>query len=439
MNPSGYINLIYWGRLWRDTDLTKLSCITYPAGRSAYNPIEHAWSPLSNALTGVILPATLDGEEKPPNKQNISIEQRRIKEAEMLDNASQLLVKYWEGMTYDTYPVIPISIPSKEGECRYSDHDTVTRFVNARLADFNANDQSLILLRKEFNFFAVHADRRSNEIAFMKCQLFKKSDICQHCLDNPPIDCNALHSEINFGGFFFDAVSSESHPDHFKTYIEMINDKETYVPKDTELGRCNICPNWWFSSEAEKQRHRKLLHPNTKQLFLSRSNTIQTKKHVCHFKIGVENKECGQVFTSYHRLYAHKKKELHTLKSISKQKTQENKSKDEKRRKESETIKRFFKIPVKSTDVEDDEEKAESDDYGEEEQCGEDDCSNESQTDEEKEEEECASNPCTIENCNDDELEWIECERCLKWFHKFCCGLNGKKSVTKHFYCGKCS
>lgn len=57
INPSGYQNLNRRGKLWRDSHLTSLSCFTYPAGRSIFSPIEDAWSPLSNALTGVTLPA----------------------------------------------------------------------------------------------------------------------------------------------------------------------------------------------------------------------------------------------------------------------------------------------------------------------------------------------------------------------------------------------
>lgn len=30
MNPSGDQNLYLWGRLWRDFNLTRFSCITYP-------------------------------------------------------------------------------------------------------------------------------------------------------------------------------------------------------------------------------------------------------------------------------------------------------------------------------------------------------------------------------------------------------------------------
>ena len=42
--------------------------------------IEHAWSPLSNRLTSVKLPAVLEGEEKPPNNQvHLTADERREK------------------------------------------------------------------------------------------------------------------------------------------------------------------------------------------------------------------------------------------------------------------------------------------------------------------------------------------------------------------------
>lgn len=68
MSPANYMNIFYFGRLWQNIDLTKLRAITYPSGRTAYNPIEHVWSLLSNKLTVVTLPATLEGEKLPPSK-----------------------------------------------------------------------------------------------------------------------------------------------------------------------------------------------------------------------------------------------------------------------------------------------------------------------------------------------------------------------------------
>ena len=63
------------------------------AGQSAYNMIEHAWPPLSNRLTSVKLPATLHGEDKPPNKQVLEKEEREEKEKRILDNDACILAK----------------------------------------------------------------------------------------------------------------------------------------------------------------------------------------------------------------------------------------------------------------------------------------------------------------------------------------------------------
>ena len=103
---------------------------SYAAGQSAYNMIEHAWSPLSNRLTSVKLPAVLPGETQPPNKQtNLSVEERTKKEKTMLDNAANMLGKYWDCCTFDGHPVVPITIPSDEDKT-YDEHE-ILRFVGS--------------------------------------------------------------------------------------------------------------------------------------------------------------------------------------------------------------------------------------------------------------------------------------------------------------------
>ena len=47
----------------------RLTCVIYPAGYSAYNPIEHAWSPLSNELTLVVILAPLPAEDQSLNRK----------------------------------------------------------------------------------------------------------------------------------------------------------------------------------------------------------------------------------------------------------------------------------------------------------------------------------------------------------------------------------
>ena len=93
MNPTNYVNEYNLGNLWIDSKADMLVVTSYAAGQSAYNMIEHAWSPLSNRLTSVKLPAVLPDETKPPNKQtNLSAEERAKKEK---NNARQRSKHAW--------------------------------------------------------------------------------------------------------------------------------------------------------------------------------------------------------------------------------------------------------------------------------------------------------------------------------------------------------
>ena len=170
MDLTNYINIFYWGRLWKDINLTRLSRISYPADHSAFNPIEHAWSPLSSKLTSVTLSATLPGEDKPPQKQtDLTTDEISKKNKEMLENAANELVSHWENLTYDGNAVVPL--PVKNIIEVYIDHNNVEMFVNAPLRDLDTKE--LKSLREEFKFFCRHVDRRKNAVPFMKCQLIK--------------------------------------------------------------------------------------------------------------------------------------------------------------------------------------------------------------------------------------------------------------------------
>ena len=302
------------GRLWRDVNLSKLSCITYPAGHSAHNPIEHAWSPLSNALTGVVLPAVLPGEDKSHNKQSaLTKEEMRCKNAQMLDNAGKLLKAHWEKLRYDNNAVVPIPIKSVSDNSEpYNDRGVIERFVYAALRDLDGGDIELQALRKEFKFLCRHADRRNNALAFLKCQLFKPSgQECHHCTSNPPSPCSAYDYEKSIGGFMFDPVPSEEHDGHFKTYLEMVSmENSNYKGEPQELGRCAICPNWWYSSQTEIKRHRRILHPKVPMEDIvagdSKYNTKESKLFYCRFKLN--GKICNLTFSSYHQLYTHRNK-----------------------------------------------------------------------------------------------------------------------------------
>ena len=159
MDPTNYINIFYWGRLWRDTNVTRLSCISYPAGHSAFNPIGHAWSPLCNKFTSVTVSATLPGEDKPPHKEaGLTTDEISKKNKEMLENAADELASHWENLTYDGNAVVPLPIENISEA--YNDHNNVEIFVNTPLRDLDIKE--LKPLPKEFKFFCTQVHQRRN-------------------------------------------------------------------------------------------------------------------------------------------------------------------------------------------------------------------------------------------------------------------------------------
>ena len=85
-----------------------LLVLTYAARYSAFNPIEHLWSPLSNALAGVVLSSCVPDESLPPAKQSTKTqtpEERRSKEKIVFDNAMSTCSSHWKNMTFDNFPI----------------------------------------------------------------------------------------------------------------------------------------------------------------------------------------------------------------------------------------------------------------------------------------------------------------------------------------------
>ena len=65
--PNSVLNSILFFHLFKELNLDLLSVSTYAARYSAFNPLEHLWSTLSNKLSGVVLPSKLGGECQPPS------------------------------------------------------------------------------------------------------------------------------------------------------------------------------------------------------------------------------------------------------------------------------------------------------------------------------------------------------------------------------------
>ena len=73
-NPLSLLNELYLYRLFKKIDADILSVFTYAARYSAFNCIEHAWSPLSNHLTGVVFSPTIEGESIAPALASTTIQ-----------------------------------------------------------------------------------------------------------------------------------------------------------------------------------------------------------------------------------------------------------------------------------------------------------------------------------------------------------------------------
>ena len=80
-NTASLLNAIFFMRLWKQCNLDILCICSYAARYSAYNPIEHLWSPMSKKLNSVRFSAIAEGDNRPPcNIAGISSDEVRRKE-----------------------------------------------------------------------------------------------------------------------------------------------------------------------------------------------------------------------------------------------------------------------------------------------------------------------------------------------------------------------
>ena len=87
-SPSNIVSSLFYFRLSQELNFDLLSVSTYAARYSVYNPIDHAWSPLSNLLAGVVFSPKLEGDSKPPcDQRNLSSNKIKEKEYAVSDQA----------------------------------------------------------------------------------------------------------------------------------------------------------------------------------------------------------------------------------------------------------------------------------------------------------------------------------------------------------------
>lgn len=263
-NSQSVVNLINYGRLWRDLKLDGLIISAYAPGHSRLNPIERAWAPMSKWLTGVTLPRSLEGESKPPYKQTeLSADQMLFKEARVFDNACAITAKHWS-KKYNTFPIsvkcVPALAPS-DPNC-YTDHEYIKKFVKCTKTALES-DSKMRSLQDEYKFFVKHGVRKIHQLELYKC----KESTCNHCISSPVRALGFFSVLERFDSKLPDATKAWTKDQH-RTMLQNLDFWDEATMKKLQcgsskdgLGKCKMTGcRYRFFSKADEERHMSFIH-----------------------------------------------------------------------------------------------------------------------------------------------------------------------------------
>ena len=268
-NPQSLQTFLYMGRLWRDSNLDCLMLTTYLPGFSRFNMIEHAWAPLTKALTSVTLSNHLPGEKAPAEQAGFTREQTQEKESVVFDAAIDLLNNYW-ALTYDD----KYYVHSRKVDCQsvpkpYNDKEPSYAFLMKSGIQQLGIDPDYRERRKELQFLYMHAVTRSYQLEFYKCS----DETCDHCSVHKVQSTKLFNSLRKTSGIIASPTASQLYPDHYKTALEIYgvgNSQTQAVNIDAEMPsrslpntKCLTCKYGCraiLRSDAAYQRHINLVH-----------------------------------------------------------------------------------------------------------------------------------------------------------------------------------
>ena len=91
-STASFTNIYFYHSYWRKKELTLLTVTSYAPGFSAYNSIEHLWSPVSKRFTSVKANPCDEGDDVPPVMMpGISDDQLISKEHEVFDRITDVV------------------------------------------------------------------------------------------------------------------------------------------------------------------------------------------------------------------------------------------------------------------------------------------------------------------------------------------------------------
>ena len=259
--PAGVVNILFYYRLFKELNLDFLSVSTYAARYSAFNSIEHFWSPLSDMLAGVVVSPKLNAGTKPPCQQSqLSPDELREKEYAVFDNAISELSTFWKEAKFDGFPIQIKKIISGNDNLKWNDSENVKRFFKALVRDLSKYKELMVECNKMFR----HLDRHLNEIVFVKC---KDKTCCKEWLSKD------LYNHLNQFKFRLSApTKNKYHDGHYETFLQRCLNKEGKYgdggqPTATkaDLGKCDKRQNYSFKSKTGKDRHNAMFHCRQKK------------------------------------------------------------------------------------------------------------------------------------------------------------------------------
>ena len=210
-STKSLMNALFFCRLWKECHLNILCVTSFAAQFSAYNPIEHLWSPMSKKLASVMFSAIAEGDTKPPcSISGITPEERVKKEAEVFDRAiTELCHVHWKDAVFDTFKVLaaPVECNDPNPTC----HDVVNKFFKAPLSRMSEYSQQF----EEMKFMLKHIQRHRNEVMFLKCL----EDTCAYCTTNPPRATKVYKFLQERNMTLFSPMPSSEHLGHYCTFL----------------------------------------------------------------------------------------------------------------------------------------------------------------------------------------------------------------------------
>ena len=273
----------------------------------------------------------------------MSDEERRDKEKAAFDEA---LSGYWEGAAFNGCDVVSTKLLCGDDELKWNDQDAIKEYFKVPVRDVHKYSELSDKCKSMFN----HLDCHLNEIVFVRCQDLT----CCGEWRSGSVKVSLAKNEYRLPA-----------PDmsKYETYLHSLSESSfgfdySFQPsvKMASLGKCEICPSFYFKSKTGKVRHVVMFHRRQKR--------THPKKISCD--------TCGQIFSSMSCLNRYKKSAKHDTRSLSKE------TKKAKRRK---TKQRTLNKALRQVESEN------------------------------------SAIECIISKLENVVIEWVSCESCRKWYH----------------------